>query len=243
MIKNELKNILLDTGYFEDNEYLTAYVELVSKDTIDTSGYSEKHHVIPVAVYNYGNKCKSNTKARKIADTDSKNYTVLLLYKDHVLAHYFLYFCTTGMVKKAMGRAIICMLGNFGVDKLDLSEFKYLPEQFEKIQQLIDQIYSDPNNSFYTPYEIEFLKLYYSENGPEWCAAQLNRPVKLIRAKAHRLRLKINNRGDWLDSEVAILKQYYEEQGLKYCLKLLPNRSEAAISCAARKLGLATRRR
>ena len=70
MINNELKNILLDTGYFEDNEYLTAYVELVSKDTTDTSSYSEKHHVIPVAIYSYGNKCKNNTQARKIADTD-----------------------------------------------------------------------------------------------------------------------------------------------------------------------------
>lgn len=239
---NELKNILLDTRYFNDNEYLTAYLSLVDNYSTNAPGYSEKHHVIPAAVYKHYYNCKNVADARKMADTDEKNYTVSLLYKDHVLAHYFLYFCTKGSVKKAMGKAIICMVGNLKIDKLDLSEFRYLPEQFDKIQQLIDHIYADPSNNFYTPCEVEFLKTYYSEKGPQWCAEQLKKQLSSVRAKAHSLRLHHNTPQPWSAEEIVILKQYYENNGPKYCKTLLPNRTESAISSMARTLGLATGR-
>lgn len=234
---NKLKSFLLNTSYFDDNEYLTAYLSLLSNYATDFDGYYEKHHVIPAAVYKY---CYgiSSTEARKLADTDEKNYIVSLLYKDHVLAHYFLYFCTKGGVKKAMGKAIICMVGNLEIDKLDLSNFKYIPEQFNKIQQLIDYIYSDPNNNFYTPYEIEFLKTYYGENGPQWCAEQLNKSITSIKAKAHGLRLHLNTFNPWSEAELQVLKKYYPQYGPEYCRNLLSNRDKNSICSTARRLGL-----
>lgn len=238
---NELKNFLLSTGYFKDNEYLSAYLSLINEYSADTIGHSEKHHVIPAAVYKHSYSCNA-VDARKIADADEKNYVISLLYKDHVLAHYFLYFCTKGNVKKAMGKAIICMVGNLEIDKLDLSEFKYLPEQFDKIQQLIDHIYSDPNNNFYTPYEVEFLKTYYSEKGSQWCAEQLNKPITSIKAKAHGLRLHLNTFNPWSVEELQVLKQYYQQYGPDYCSNLLSNRDKNSICSTARRLGLQCRR-
>ena len=234
---NELKNFLLDTGYFKDNEYLTAYLSLINQHTTSAIGHSEKHHVIPAAVYKHYYSC-STADARKKADLDEKNYMVSLLYKDHVLAHYLLYFCTKGNVKKAMGKAIICMIGNLEADKLDLSEFKYLPEQFDKIQQLIDHIYADPNNNFYTPYEIDFLKTYYGEHGPQWCATQLNKTITSVKAKAHGLRLHLDTFQPWSEEELQVLKQYYPQYGPEYCCGLLKNRDKSSICSTARRLGL-----
>ena len=234
---NELKTFLLNTGYFKDNEYLISYLSLINGYSTNIAGYSERHHVIPVAVYKYCYNC-SAAEARKKADIDEKNYMISLLYKDHVLAHYLLYFCTKGNVKKAMSKAVICMLGNLEVDKLDLTAFRCLPEQFDNIQQLIDHIHADPNNNFYTPYEIDFLKTYYGENGPQWCAEQLNKPITSIKAKAHGLRLHLNTFNPWSEEELQILRQYYQQHGPDYCCSLLSNRDKSSICSTARRLGL-----
>lgn len=235
---NMLKNLLLNTGYFKDNEYLTAYISLLNEHTESNSGYVEQHHIIPAAVYRYKYSCKNGIEARQLADADEKNSTVLLLYKDHVLAHYFLYFCTLGKVKHAMAQAITCMVGNLEVDQLDFSEFRYLPEQFDKIQQLIDRIHADPDNSFYTPYEVEFLKLYYGANGAAFCAKQLNRPLSSVKAKANRLRLHLDTYKPWTENEKQIVRQYYEEYGPDYCNNLLINRDKNSIRGLAKRLGL-----
>lgn len=135
------------------------------------------------------------------------------------------------------------MVGNLEVNKLDLSEFNYLPEQFDKIQQLIDHIFTDPNNNFYTPYEIEFLKTYYGENGPHWCAEQLNKPVTSIKAKAHGLRLCLDTYNPWSDEELQVIKQYYEQYGPDYCCSILKNRDKNSVCGVARRLGLQCGRR
>ena len=239
---NELKAILLNTGFFKDNEYLTAYVSLLTNYNKCQVGYEERHHVIPVAVYKYIYKCKDRTEAAKLADNDEKNYTISLLYKDHVLAHYLLYFCSSGQLKHTMARAVVNMLKSLDVGHLDFTTFKYIPEQFVKVQQLIDKIQADPNNNFYTPDAIEFLKLYYQEMGPNFCAEHLNKSNASVREKAHNLRLTQNNHKEWLEEETEIVKQYYEQYGLAYCRAKLPNHPEGSILWLASKLGLSTSR-
>lgn len=238
---NTLKNLLLETGYFQDNEYLTAYATLLTDYDKAQSGYKEQHHVIPAAVYRYKYKCKTAIEARKLANKDDKNYTVSVLYKDHVLSHYFLYFCAKGQVKHAMARAAVNMTRDLNA-QLDLTEFKYLPEQFDKVQQLIDCIRTDPDNNFYTPSDIDFLKLYYSEKGPQWCAEQLNKSNASIREKAHKLRLTQEAHKAWTDEEIRVVKLHYEERGLAYCRKLLPNRPDGSILDLAKRLGISSAR-
>ena len=97
--QNELKQKLINTGYFIDNEYLDKYLDLIYNHEVDSTHYSENHHVIPVALYKLNNDGCSRRKAEKFAKVDLDNFEVLLLYKDHCLAHYLLYFCTNGKLK------------------------------------------------------------------------------------------------------------------------------------------------
>lgn len=100
--KNELKQKLINTNYFVDNEYLDRYLNLLFDPEIDPKRYSEKHHAIPVALYKLNNEGCGRRKAEKLAKADADNFEVLLLYKDHCLAHYLLYFCTSGKLRANM---------------------------------------------------------------------------------------------------------------------------------------------
>ena len=92
-----MKNLLLKTGYFLDNEWLDKYVELLSKQT--DIGYVERHHFIPVSIYKYLYKCKTRYEAEKLADQDANNFLVKLSFVDHCKAHLYLYNCTRDEVK------------------------------------------------------------------------------------------------------------------------------------------------
>ena len=92
-----MKNLLLKTGYFLDNEWLDKYVELVSKQA--DIGYVEKHHFIPVSIYKYLYKCKTRYEAEKLADKDVNNFLVKLSFIDHCKAHLYLYNCTRAEIK------------------------------------------------------------------------------------------------------------------------------------------------
>jgi hypothetical protein len=81
-----LKDTLLQTDHFEDNEYLDLYIKLVN-DNIQTKYEKFKtqlHHSIPCACY----------ASRSEANKDVHNLKVHLLFKDHVLAHYYLCLCS-----------------------------------------------------------------------------------------------------------------------------------------------------
>lgn len=81
----KLKDTLLSTNLFIDNNYLADYISLVSNSTI-TDSYTEKHQVIQVAYYKHLYKCNRET-AEKYADTDPNNFIVQLSYRDHCKAH------------------------------------------------------------------------------------------------------------------------------------------------------------
>ena len=79
------KEQLLHTGYVEDNEYLDLYVDLINNNlsTKCEKFKTQQHHSIPCACY----------PSRSEANKDKENVIVNLMFKDHVLAHYYLCLC------------------------------------------------------------------------------------------------------------------------------------------------------
>lgn len=88
MESQKIKEILLNTKYFIDNEWLNKYCELIenNRNTKKEKYKTQKHHIIPKCYYNMN----------KIEIDNSKENLVNLLYKDHILAHYYLCLCTEG---------------------------------------------------------------------------------------------------------------------------------------------------
>lgn len=109
-----VKEKLLQLNIFVDNEYLDKYVELIQAnlDTCYTKHKTQKHHVIPRCYFVY-------------YKLDIDNTTVNLLYKDHALAHYYLYnACGDNLFKYKLGNALYYLLnikkyGDIKLDELD----------------------------------------------------------------------------------------------------------------------------
>ena len=95
----KLKKLLLDTGFVEDNQYLDEYVELIinNYDTAKMKNITQEHHSIPVFCYFSNNpeltSAAKRKEAVKIADRDSNNKRVHLVYSDHIKAHLLLMRC------------------------------------------------------------------------------------------------------------------------------------------------------
>ena len=91
------KQRLLDLAIFIDNEYLDKYIYLVSTYNKQYTKFeTQKHHIIPRAYFKHNN----------IKVDSSKSNLVCLTYKDHVLAHYYLYKCSKGWFNNCMLRAL-----------------------------------------------------------------------------------------------------------------------------------------
>jgi hypothetical protein len=103
----EIKKILLETGFFEDNQYLDEYIELVinNYDTLKVMGVTQEHHIIPIFCYSVtdlstrigGYHTTAANKRRrdlvKMANADSNNKRVHLNFSDHLKAHILLTKC------------------------------------------------------------------------------------------------------------------------------------------------------
>ena len=87
--KEQLKDVLLATTLFINNQHLDDYLELIYTNNITEPSkyYCEDHHAIPVAYYKKIYNCKSRAEALQYADADKNNFTSRLLYKDHCKAH------------------------------------------------------------------------------------------------------------------------------------------------------------
>lgn len=119
-----LKSKLLDTDVFYDCEFLDAYVELVLKnqDTVDVTSKTQVHHIIPRSYY----------ELKKLPVDNSKTNLVTLLYKDHILAHYYLALCSTSNFRYAMENAFM-MLTNFS--SLEDKEFTHNLDKYQQIYE------------------------------------------------------------------------------------------------------------
>jgi hypothetical protein len=98
------KEQLLKTGYIEDNQYLDLYTKLIN-DNLQTACEkfkTQQHHSIPCACY----------ASRAEANKDPLNLKVNLLFKDHIIAHYYLCLCAkTSQFRYKMIAAIEFTLG------------------------------------------------------------------------------------------------------------------------------------
>lgn len=127
-----LKDKLLNTKAFINNAQLDSYISIIIKQT-NNSKYTEKHHIIP----------RSYFKINKQKIDNSSDNIVRLSYLDHILAHYYLSFCTTGKLKQANISAFI-MLVETGISILTedeiqaikhIKEYAAIKEQVKLIRQ------------------------------------------------------------------------------------------------------------
>jgi len=95
------KQTLLSCDSFIDNEYLDKYCLLVDRNTKTNvrHGLTNAHHIIP----------KSWFKLNNLPIDNSLSNLVNLIYREHVLAHYYLCLCTSGKLQYTNELALICL--------------------------------------------------------------------------------------------------------------------------------------
>lgn len=122
---NDIKTRLLKTGVIKDNEYLDNYLSIITDSSVQASQThrTQVHHILPKSYFNY----------LKIAVDESPENKVTLLYKDHLLAHYYLSLCATDWFQYYAQSAVVCMV-NF-----NLSEVSTILDKLEEYQQIYEQ--------------------------------------------------------------------------------------------------------
>ena len=129
-----LKETLLKLGIFDDNEYLDKYVALVlnNKDRMYVKHKTNLHHIIPKYYFKYKNICIDN----------SKENLVNLLYKDHILAHFYLAKCSLIVEQKNKNILSIRFLlhgksiEDFHINEIDLDKYQILYEDSIRYNKL-----------------------------------------------------------------------------------------------------------
>lgn len=227
LTKTEFKQYLLTTFTdFVDNMALDDYIDFLFphiENTSELSGYSEKHHAIPVACYKNKHGCEDRLNALKYADADKCNFQVSLLYKDHCKAHYLLYFCTTGVIKYANAETVSYMFSVYpALTKPQHSQklFKYTESDFELLQLYMNDIKEDKDSRFWKQYEVDFLKKNYAEYGVQYCADKLNKPYSAVKSKARKLALKVNVYRYSAETK-QFIREHYPVHGMRYCAEYL----------------------
>ena len=86
-IMQKIKERLLATGAFTENEYLQKYVELIHCNlaTKKETSKTQQHHILPKCYFKFIGKPCDNAKTN----------LVNLLYVDHARAHFYLSLCLT----------------------------------------------------------------------------------------------------------------------------------------------------
>ena len=81
----ELRDKLLQTGYFLDNIYLQFYVQLICSNLLThrEKGVTQSHHIIPQVYF----------QLHHLPVDNSGENIINLKYIDHIIAHYYLAMC------------------------------------------------------------------------------------------------------------------------------------------------------
>lgn len=128
----DIKEKLLKTTLFLDNQYLNKYCELIELNyrTKRQKFKTQKHHILPVIAFRLYNLDEENTS----------DNLVNLLYRDHILAHYYLALCSKDTeFKYKMIAAINFILGKAKQMKLDANELKDFTLTLDYYQRLYEE--------------------------------------------------------------------------------------------------------
>jgi len=246
-----LKEKLLKTGYFIDNEYLDKYIKLcMDNKNIKYNIGLETHHIIPFAYFILNNNLskKEKDKLRKKSmrqNTEeytkiTKNNIVYLTFYNHCLAHYFLFRCTITKLQQANEHAFCKMIDrNLELRGCSEKEIKELLDYVTIIRQI-------PESDLFKALKIkEYIEKYYNIGGyllvqtklKDECNIKINKSN--IKAKARLLNITgAKYTEPWTEEELEIIKIYYAKFGYKKCKELLPNRSKDAIQTRAKYLNI-----
>lgn len=129
MNKINLRKQLVECGLCIDNEYLDRYVDLIN-DNLDTPSVvrkTQQHHIKPRYYYKHTHRRLDN----------SKQNLVNLLYRDHVLAHYYLFKCSpdNSLYQHCNSVSIAIILGHNNFPKSELE----ILEQLDDYQQFYEK--------------------------------------------------------------------------------------------------------
>lgn len=130
--QQNLKQKLLLTNYFIDNQYLDSYINLVSENQVKKEAFkTQQHHIIP----------KTYFKHFKLAIDNSKDNLVELLYTDHVKAHWLLQKCTIGFLKRNNGYAIRFLVNNKNFNRYNptIDDWIFLQKLYEDSISTVDE--------------------------------------------------------------------------------------------------------
>lgn len=137
----DVKQTLLNHNGFIDNEYLDLYCRLVERNgrTQIRHGVTNSHHIIPKSWFKLNKQTVDNTQSN----------LVNLVYREHVLAHYYLCLCTTDELQFANELALMCLLNRKKLNVVDKQLIMGLPlynniyEHYKQLRKDNYQLYRE----------------------------------------------------------------------------------------------------
>ena len=215
----KLKEKLLNTGYFIDNDYLTSYLELVNRASI--AKYTERHHILPRAYF----------KLEGLEADNSKNNLIALSFADHCKAHWLLYYCTKEKLQYAMQTAFIMMVNGL------LKHIKeYTEADFTVLQEMKNQLLDD-SATFWSASEDTFLSQNFLKFTDAELAHKLNRTEIAVQARRTQLHLQRFKMSDYTAEELDFIIANYHQKEIKELAAELC-RPEGSIAQKCHRLGL-----
>lgn len=215
----KLKDKLLNTGYFVDNNYLDEYIKLVGGLSI--ASYTERHHILPKAYY----------KLKRLKIDNSADNLVSLSFADHCKAHWLLYYCTKDRLQYASQTAFVIM-----VNGLTKHIKEYTDADFIALQEMKNQLLED-STTYWSRSEDTFLKQNFLKFTDEELAAKLNRTGSAVRTRRTYLHLQRFKMADFTEEEVSyIVANYYQKEIKQIAADL--ERPVQAIFVKCHRLGL-----
>lgn len=133
-MNNALKEKLIVLGIVEDNVYLDKYISIIlsNTETPRLKYITQKHHIIPRAVFTHNKELLDNIKAN----------IVNLNYKDHILAHYYLYMCAIDWFKYSAAKAVDYLVKRIDSISTKPNEFSHIAINFseEELIRLLPEL-------------------------------------------------------------------------------------------------------
>lgn len=130
-----IKEKMLSSGCFEDNQYLTFYLQLIkqNENTKVQKFKTNKHHILPRAYFNFKNLKVDN----------SKTNLVNLLYKDHLLAHFYLCLCCKiKALRYKLELALQYIIDTCNIDN-EFIKFMKAADEYQKLYEERKQYFSE----------------------------------------------------------------------------------------------------